>query len=746
MSEQEKHSVLMTQRELDALCALPERLKLALASPTCLSGQLFTFLDQLQIALNAIAIKATIGEGYPQPGQRLMRYSTVLRRETQSQVYRDMVFDKIILKGSDGDDPFQVDWSIASRIRAVPPGATSRKILSTANFLMTITWGMLALGDKSVLPGSQPDSPESFDTVSQKYFQKLGIWVNCSETDNDHLFWRHAVESIRTAVEICLQMTPVIVLSETEEGYKKELIRFQEQHIDSPEISMRSNARSTIRRVFIDFNERLKWLLKNHAAFPHDALNSPFLAQFFWVTYARDQSDPLSLSQVAPIFLPEQEGRLRENGADDDQLLELNDYTMDSRSLFSAFPADTLMSTYIEQWDKEEISRGQLLPPNSREFRLRNLFFSLTSKTQRKEVKSFSSTDDPIIESDDTRGESTLRGQGTSSTTKHEPLNLFTVPVLVGDRPIFVVQINSRSSLPAETRNVLADAVRALGGIVAFRIHFHMLKEFEKHRKNAVVRAALLYQTSILSDEARGLKNKYSHLIEHKSRKDGDIPAGSVLSEEIASIKSIIGEFESIGSKLRRKSQIRCVQNEVVLGTDKPSPISDSRTTEKFSEADKISIEALPFNLAEAIKQAIVRIPMRLLHGIYIPPPVHQNDKEMVKGFRDAFIVAVQNIIVNSAAYKDRDAALFIKSRRTLRYPPEGATTKLIDRANARIELSFEDNGHAFGYTRDKGIETMGGLFQADMEIREMGGEMVVDQNGSSNGGGAVFFILPIPD
>ncbi len=553
--------------------SLAERLKQVFASPTFLGSPLLTVLDELQVALGASRLDATIVE--PEKDPYLI--SSALARERDAD-HRDW-------KGKD-DQPAShydgVQWWWEYPEGNGPARTKVRTALSASNRRLRLTF------EKHPRPFQ-----ENGATLTE-----MTLWFAQSPGGA-------AVQDIISAANTSL---------ETGANTRPKADPFKE--ITDPFNGLRdSDSRTFLADAFELFDKWLKGLLRAHR--DEKMIDYDFLNQFFWVTRAPNPAAPadLALAQVMPVFLKGQRKRLleerkklasRPETSAESDVEWISNYQLDSCSLFSAFPADTGLSLYVEDWPSEP------LPTDLSEER-RQLFGELTKNAHESAAKEV--------------------GLG-----ENDKLNLFSVPVLVGRQPLFVTTMSLPLILDPEKRTRLAGHIRALGGIMHLQAKLYDLASQNKRQQEL----------------ERELERARSKMSEHALVTD-------LINKTVGGLPSkTLSLLRNAHAEARRTKIDKCqldledVEN-VIEGCDEVV-----RKANELSRQFTIG-EDHAIDLAEALKSAIGAIPKSLLSkpDFDHDPPIHW----WVKGCREMLVSALVEIIITATEVCSDGQVLKIRLR-----------------------------------------------------------------------------------
>lgn len=418
------------------LATLQESLKRVLASPTFLGNPLLTVLDAFQVALDAPRIDAKIA-GKIEP------YSSALKRERNEDTRQ---WNPSLSGVHD-----RVHWSLEVAEGGLPPDTRIRKALIASS--------------RRVIFRFEPPLPFQDSALTE-----LALWICDSsglfaDDGTGSIVAEHAAEIIGT-----LHAAARIVRDAVRQPDPFEEITAA---LDEPLEGGPSKVRQFLEKLFEQFDQWLKNLLQDQA--PSKMPEYDFLNQFFWVIRQASRSTLEEPATVTPVFLARQSVRLTAEGkkrkTSDTEIESAIRAQLDSCSLFSAFPADTGLSLYVEDWFHEPLSERPYL--QGKELERHKLFRQLTRSAH----------------------ESAAEAAGLQ---KQGELNLFAVPVLIGVHPILVIMMSLPQKLTFEQRTNLATHIRFLGGIMYLRA---MLCEqdrrrereqfFERERRNIMSEAAV---------------------------------------------------------------------------------------------------------------------------------------------------------------------------------------------------------------------------------------------------------------
>jgi hypothetical protein len=398
--------------------SLKDRLDQAFASLTFLGSPMLTVLDELQVALNAPRLDAVVVED----NNNQRRISSAVSRESESEEDGREWTETVTGSLHDSRSKTGVNWSLEVAAVDVRPGSTIRKGLSACRQRLKF----------------QFDKPFQFDQRHSSLIE-LTLWLKPGTLPDDSIDSSAEAQGFFFVINNALMKganegPPANPLNENFEAFEK---------LADPA------ARTFLKECFESFDLWLKRLLEAHLDkqnLDKAIVKYDFLNQFFWVTERKP-------AKVMPVFLGRQwEGLVEqwtrlECSPDPPSHPErgiewIHTYELDSDSLFSAFPADTGLSLYVEDWPHEPLSLNPRLPLDKREDR--KTFFRLTRNAH----------------------EDAARRAGFDTDNR---LNLFSVPVLVGGKPLLVVTMSLPIPLDERTRAALAGPIRALGGIM--RLH-----------------------------------------------------------------------------------------------------------------------------------------------------------------------------------------------------------------------------------------------------------------------------------
>jgi hypothetical protein len=422
-----------------ALESLPQQIQRVLDSPTCLSSPFLAVLDSIQVAADALRLDATMY----QKGRIKdpIPVSSALERE---RVEAPHEFEQ---PGEPccGDLGGIGTWRVELAKDVAPKGSNVRTALLRADWRIKLTY----------------DPKLSFGAYE---LAELSLWP-CENFENTD------VRTLVAAINLSLQEEAKLTRRATGSSRIKD--------IDGAFLDLQDNdeTRQFLVDAFQVFDERLKDLLAVHlnrdqsdSEIVSGAIKNIFLNQFFWVTKRRERGNAGNdRATVAPIFLDDQQTLLREVAKEiavpeNDAHQVISNYALDSRSLFSAFPADTLLSVYVENWTNEKLTKDPPLPPEAK--RLRAVFRDLTQAAHRRAAD-----------------------KAGLPPGKGDELNLFSVPVLIDEEPFFVAQMSLPVQLKTELRGVLANHIRALGGIMDLHAKLYQLwnekSDFVQERMSA---------------------------------------------------------------------------------------------------------------------------------------------------------------------------------------------------------------------------------------------------------------------
>jgi hypothetical protein len=701
----------MMENEIASLATLLDRIKQVLASPMCLSSTPLTALDELQISLNASRLDATYEED-----QNTVEISSALARERRSDTGLQW---ETLLKGHDTD----ADW-LVERLSAHDSYEnelrTSLRWVSTGDqadlqpdgshsvsIRITITWDNLA-----------PNTQEPCTTK----WKSLVVWIKLADSRSSRLFWRRAIEGIRTIPESCRTLTERVKFS------------FAERDLGGSTDIRNDGFRKFLSTAFDRFDERLKWLLLNHGELRREALETKFLAQFFWVDRVGRKQGDTDLAKVRAIFLPYQRQVLVETATElarptgrpcefeiplanpigkqfpvpgdakhktdaaESAVQLLENFDLDSRSLFSAFPADTSLSVYVEHWPSEEITKANLLK-DPKEQDLRQLFYTLTSMAQRKESKSITSG---VADND-------------KVTTGSGSLTLFSVPVVVRDIPLFVVQINSPKPLDSGVREVLASAIRTLGGEIKLHIRtfdYEALDDFDRRHVNSLSLDQFFF---LANDLTSGIPLAAKPL---KSALKGASDYCSIAKEHVRHLDTVIEQhknrLEGIKQRLPAYKRETFLIIEGIIAAIRSIPELEYRS-DKVERRRKLKIDL--DQLREGASDCYVTFE------------------------RETFQMIVQDIVTKATARCTMDGELSISAKR-----------ENPDASIRQLRIAFKDTGPPIPQGVDLEVlwkdfskdSHLGNVMYARENVRRMGGELLIDETVQT--GTQIEMVLPLVD
>jgi hypothetical protein len=609
---------------------LPDDILRVLESPTCTASPLYTALDAIQVALSAARIDVKL---------ECSLISSAVERERELLTPFESADSEQLEKL--GEDKVKEDllWKAEKEpIACKAPGSRVRTALGVSNIRWTLAFDpKLAFGTHKI--------------------EQLVLWTDNYPTD--------APEIVKN-IHVALHKAATAVAAGGSRLHSIE--KFDRVFAD---LEKTMEARRFLAGALAEFDERLRGQLagRQKEQLPEGTLENVFLNQFFWVTGRKDKP-----SGVTPIFLPKQLDRLRQqarllrSNEDEDTIIErMTSYRLDSNSLFSAFPAETSLSVYVQNWLKEPLTEKPEIPND--QLSRRQLFRDLTSAAHKLAAKD-------------------------AGLEESEKLNLFCVPVLVGEKPLLVVAISLPVELNAELRGVLASPIRSLGGIMELQSELYTLRAFE-HQRSTVRHHAIAHSI------AHDIVGKIPALTEN--------PLITLL-EELERGKS----KESNSARRELKEAVKSLQ----------------RATEEAGRA--LEFYHLGFygtiDLGEALANAIAGIPDSILRKLYIRyEPV--NRKIMVNGLQRTLEMAFIELIINAAeaCAQTEDPKL---------------TIDVNDRVD-HVEITFANNG-----TELKGEISVGeelglrpsrradgtpqfGHYSAGREFRSLGGNLSVGYGGA---------------
>ena len=607
---------------------LTSSLKQVFASPTFLGSPLFTVLDELQVALNAPRLDArVIGKADP--------ISSAIKRE------RD---EDDCCRTWEPCTPSSVangmKWWLENTGDHIPVTSTVRKALSASNRRLILEF----------------DPPHKFQEKDSS-LEGITLWISPDLLpDNGSPSLAAEMARIVSVIDVALQIGRTFTPREDpfeEIGYAFNL----------DELTDSAEARISLAKAFERFDKGLKGLITSRHPEMEAMIKSDFLNQFYWVT---QQHGPSS-AQVMPIFWERQRSRLLEDlpnlpGAEGEKArVQLQTDAAwvtkyDSRSLFSARPADTGLSLYVEGWTQYVLW--------DRSDELRRLFFALTTKAQK------------------------AAAQKAELATGQ--LNLFSVPVLVGSRPLFVVQMSLPAlSIPVgwELRTELAAHIRELGGIMHWEAQLYRLRKQGKQEQ----------------DVERRLSNASAHMLVNYvvNQVGGHIPSG------------IMSPLKDALDKANTRGEDSCELPRKVLEGVLATYESVKENAKELLQRYKLEQGAQAIDLIPVLSAAI--------------PELHRDKTEVeadmdfpwrVKGDRETLILALTVIVETVCNECLADGVLKIKLAADFDRSTRGNVEIqfLANLASQNGAKNFEDNERIKLVTL--GLKSMQGRLEFDRPVR----------------------------
>jgi hypothetical protein len=624
------------------------------ADPSFLGSPLLTVLDELQVALDASRLDAAVVE----PGKEPSTISSATRRECGE--------DKRNWKPSDQQGSAQgIAWWLETPDCVLPADTKIRSALSASSRRLRF----------------QFSRPPSFHEGEKNFtLTEITIWI----PDSSQLFVKtesaiipsqvpsSVIPSINACLELAVQ-TPV-----------------HEDPLQGSRVFGRlaGDSRTILLGAFEALDRSLKSLLR--ARGDKELSKYLFLNQFFWVTDRA--SDPVrpskpestsNLATVMPVFLDPQEESLKyffEKEVDvkpawpskwEEAVKWLNNTQLDSRSLFSAFPADTRLSLYVEDWPSEIKKALPTDPTEQPEF---DLFSQLTKNAHQRAGEDVG-----------------LKEDGT--------LNLFAVPVLVGDQPLFVVTMSIPRGLSREERADLAARIRAIGWMM--RSHERMYEM--ARRSKQIEEKALFEHTQIVMSKALDISSYVSQVVEL-------IPAtiGNVFREELEKAARMGTDTVELTRQDLRKA-LRSWDH--VL--NKANELS-----QRVAKGNKETID-----LTTALQRAISSIPTSF--GLNVRVDTH--DKRIpydILGIRGSLDFVLTQIIVTAATQwvDNKQLRIRVGKRYEESFGDEGnVRVEFLDDCAMPGRARFEDiaKGDQYFTAACFEVERMNGVIEFDMQVRD---------------------------
>jgi hypothetical protein len=326
--------------------------------------------------------------------------------------------------------------------------------------------------------------PENQHSLNQLY-----LWIGRkTEPTANEAFIRKAIQDIEKAVKLASEQE----VAESESNYPELISLLQDATLNS--------------ELCVAFSLFDGWLHRLRLIDKVDSLFGPqraaldryrFLNEFFCVTRSPtpdDSENPLAC--VKPVFLREQREILREalgksqpqrhaaTSVRDENIDWIDDYSLNSNSLFAAFPADTRMSVTIPRWAEEKL-------PAEFDDPQRILFKRLTTEAHKLAAKEI-------------------------DLAEQEFTTLFSVPVLCNTQPLFTATMILHDSFTSSQRATLASRIRRSGGLFLLHLKAAQLRmqmsqrdEFNRRVNLLSSRSDQLQNSMHLFDISRTVLNPF---------------------------------------------------------------------------------------------------------------------------------------------------------------------------------------------------------------------------------------------
>jgi hypothetical protein len=559
-------------------------LKQVFASPTFVGSPLLTVLDELQVVLNTVRLDAQLRGREDDP------ISSAIKRERDADRRSWTTF-------AVGTHQ-KVKWRLEDAESPISPLLKIRKALSESKRRLILEF----------------EIPYQF-LEEDTGLTVMTLWfLPDSVTGNNVAFITPSIEQIVSVVNASLQTASEAALPD--DPFKEISYAFNlDERTDTDR-----EARESLGKAFERFDQGLKSLLARYPRIQEQETQMQetptremtayaFLNQFFWVTPKQD-----GLAHVMPVFLTAQYRRLvkeaetlkkQESSSDSSperDVHSISTYEMDSSTLFSAFPADTGFSLYVEDWPHDR------LPTESP--KLRALFKRLTWSAHESAAREAGLTD--------------------------EKLNLFSVPVLVGRRPLFVVQMSLPVPLKEEMRIELAAHIRELGGVMYWEARVHRLnKQLKEERRHERSRRHVMQEM---------LAHYYINKV------TGHIP--------VRIMNPLKDAFQRKG---KRENEVCEIPGKILHDVIKECEEEFTRVTALLNRLPSRAHKTI--NLIEALKRAI---PESHRHEIDIEIEVEQPVSWQVKVVEEFLVLAVNEIVTTILEECTAGGRVKIKLRKKL--------------------------------------------------------------------------------
>lgn len=644
----------------DSLALFENRLKHVFENPSFLGSPLLTVLDELQVALCASRLDARIVD--PEKGSYVI--SSAAKREWNEDTRKWQLLQE--------DSDQESNWSleVASDVLVAP--AKIRTALRTSKHTLRVEF-------KKPFRFKERDNDSTLVEIilwipdALAGLARTGQTFGSSDDDIQHLLccMNASLEITRGAVA---QLDPL--------GY------------DAFKSLEDNDSRTFLAKVFEWLDSWLKGLLTTRTDLDKRKKQLSkylFLNQFFWVMSSRTAdfgsaacpAPTAGLATVMPVFLEQQRDHLKRlfqqprtfgmTWSWKEASEEISNIRLDSRSLFSAFPADTGLSLYVEDWPGE-IVKALPMDPNLSPSQLErfNLFRELTEKAHK----------------------SAGREVGLQEGDK---LDLFAVPVLVGRDPLFVVTMSLPVRLAARERAELAAHIRALGGMMRSHEQVYEMARCSREREeeNSFERKQSVMSRNVLIDRS------VSQLV-------GPIP-----STIVNPLRSTLEEAERTQSN---KVQVPLnVVREVIQSCEQVLDRA-ARISERFCGGSKE-----PIDVIEALHTAIAAIPKSSrprLHLDYDPVSSWRT-----LGIRDALTTALSQIIFTASKACAENDPFYIRVRKRLEDPFLAGDVRLefLENRKAGNRVPFESIANSNEAFSDAHFEVIkaNGVIEFDTTVRE---------------------------